>query len=620
MLQTSGKIKKTTRFVSLLATSSEIIVEMAANSSLHIHLHIHLLSHRDALDFNRLKMISSTCWVPRGFASEFPEQYELDDAEMERINKMAQLELADAKENLAQAEKAQKNPLQDNIEIDDELKEYDLENYDEDTGNGELVAFIPGLSTTDAEIQEGEDGENYLSLPTERDMQEDKQEMQIYPTDNLVLATRTEDDVLYLDVYVYDDGAGAPEGTEEEEGDKLDEDVARGMTRDSNLYVHHDLMLPSFPLCVEWINFRPNSSASADSSENIGNFAAIGTFDPQIEVWNLDCLDKAFPDLILGEPQENSFASMSSKKKKKKSKDKTHITTHHTDAVLSLAHNRIHRNILASTSADTTVKLWDLSNGSAVRSFNTIHSGKIVSSSQWHSQEDSILLTGGYNGACAITDVRISDSSETSKSYFVGSGQEVETIKWGSQAELFYCGTDNGNVYCFDVRVQDKPVWTLHAHDAGISSLDINVNIPGMIITTAMTDKVVKLWKCAENAGPSMVLSRDFGVGNVLAAAFAGDQEVAGCMTVGGASGQLMMWDVLSNRSVRSSFRDELISLQKSARESAKSQGRASRIARKYQNDAAETVMTVEAGSMEDESDDEEVEGTTAEANEDMEH
>lgn len=562
-------------------------------------------------------MISSTCWVPRGFASEFPEQYELDDAEMERINKMAQLELADAKENLAEAEKEQKQSLQTEAEVDDELKEYDLENYDDDTKSGTSVSFIPGLANTDAEFQEGEEGANYLSLPNERDMQEEKEELQIYPTDNLLLATRTEDDVLYLDVYVYDDGAGAPDGAEEEEGDKLDEDVARGMTRDSNLYVHHDLMLPSFPLCVEWINFRPGSSVS-DTNENIGNFAAIGTFDPQIEVWNLDCLDKAFPDLILGEPQQNSFASVSSKKKKK-SKEKKHITTHHTDAVLSLAHNRTHRNILASTSADTTVKLWDLSNGSAVRSFADIHKGKIVSSSQWHQLEDSILLTGGYNGACAITDVRISDSNETSKSYFVGSGQEVETVRWGSQPELFYCGTDNGNVYCFDIRNQDKPLWTLHAHDAGISSLDINVNIPGMIITSAMTEKVVKLWKCSGNSGPSMVLSRDFGVGNILSAGFATDHEVAGCMSIGGASGSVKMWDVLSNRSVRSSFREELAQLQKTAREKAQAIGRASRIARKYQTDVSESVMTVEAGSLEDESDEEEGEGEDADDNEEME-
>lgn len=544
-------------------------------------------------------MISSSCWVPRGFASEFPEQYELDDAEMERITKMAQLELSDAKDDLESAKKAQ---LTSQVDIDDDLKEYNLESYDDDEETtGEAITMFPGLAATDATYTENDEGDAFLSLPDETEEQETKQEMQIYPTDNLVLATRTEDDVSYLDVYVYDDGAGAPDGAEEEEADKLDSDVANGLVREANLYVHHDLMLPAFPLCVEWVNYRPGSS-SGDDNSNIGNFAAIGTFDPQIEVWNLDCVDKAFPDMILGEPQANSFAAVLSKKKKKKAKGK--VATHHTDAVLSLAHNRNHRTVLASTSADTTVKLWDLAGGSAVRSMNAVHGGKTVSSSQWHAAEAAILLTGGYDGACAVSDVRISSEAEMSKLYRVGQGQEVESVKWGALPETFYCGTDNGNVYCFDVRVQDKPVWTLHAHDAGILSLDVSAHVDGMLVTSAMNEKTVKLWKCpATGAGPSMVLSRDFGVGNVLTTSFAGDIEVAGHMCVGGVLGALKMWDCFSNRAVRTSFRDELKALQTKAREAAAGAGRALRIARKYHGSGAETVMVVEAGSLQDDSD-----------------
>lgn len=571
-----------------------------------------ILSHRE-IHLHQLQpeMISSSCWVPRGFAAEFPEKYELDDAEMERITLMAKLELSDAKEDLAEAQKNQ-NSLQSHAEIDDDLKEYDLDTYDEDDEQtGEKVAFFPGLSN-DAQFHAGEDGDDaYLTLPTKQEEEEDKKELQIYPTDNLVLATRTEDDVLYLDVYVYDDGAGAPAGSAEEEGDKLDPDVANGMIRESSLYVHHDLMLPSFPLCVEWINYRPSAE---NSQENVGNFAAIATFEPQIEIWDLDSLDKAFPDVILGEaPSSNSFQTLTKKKKKTKAKNKGHVHSHHTDAVLSLAHNKIHRNVLASTSADSTVKLWDLATGTVVKSFDKIHEGKVVSTSQWHPLEEGILLTGGYNGACAITDVRISDEAQMTKSYYVGSGQEVENVRWGAQPEIFYCGTDNGNVYCFDVRVQDKPLWTLHAHDGSISSLDVNPNIPGMLVTSAMNEKVTKLWRCPTDGkgGPTMVLSRDFDVGNVLSTSFASDHEVAGNLVIGGTAGSLKMWDCLSNRSVRASFQKEVQELQQAARAKASSVGGASRIARKYQGLATETLMSVDPGKMDDdsESDDEEMAG-----------
>ena len=582
-------------------------------------------------------MISSSTWVPRGFAAEFPEKYELDDEEMERINAMANLEINDAKEQLAEIEaeaeaEAEKTPktskLAEQIELDDDLKEYDLENYDNDGNDDDdnlqdtKITMFPGLSNTDAKLLQDESGEGdkYLSLPTELDEQEEKKENQIYPTDNLVLATRTEDDISWLDIYIYDDGAGAPIGAEEEEEDKLDIDVANGMIRESNLYVHHDIMLPAFPLCVEWINYKPGQESS-----NIGNFAAIGTFDPQIEVWNLDFVDKAFPDVILGEPNKNSFIAKKNKKSKKKKKGGQHITTHHVDAVLSLSHNKIHRSILASTSADKTVKLWDLNSATAVCSFDKIHHNKTVSSSQWHSQEASILLTGGYDSTAAVTDVRISasessSSSDSSKHYSVVAGEEVENVRWDlSKPELFYAGTDNGNVYSFDIRQDSKPLWTLHAHDAGISSLDVNNYVPGMLITSAMGEKVVKLWKCPSSSdennttkkqGPSMVLSRDFGVGNVLTTSYAPDIEVAGNVVIGGITGGLKMWDAFSNSSVRNGFREELKVLQNNARQEAKKNGRASRIARKYNsNSNKEEIMTVEAGGLKDESDSDSDEG-----------
>ncbi|OWB54841.1 hypothetical protein B5S28_g700 [[Candida] boidinii] len=589
-------------------------------------------------------MISSTCWVPRGFASEFPEKYELDDEEMQRIEEMANLNIADAKEDLEEAEaeegeegeeledapeeKTNSKSLKSEIDMDDDLKEYDLEHYDDeiDQSKGESVGMFPGLSSSAAKYfkgddddeedddEEGNNGQDYLTLPTETDITEEKAELQVYPTDNMILATRTEDDISYLDVYVYDDGAGAPQGAEEEEGDRLDPDVAKGLVREGNLYVHHDLMLPAFPLCVEWMSFKPNG---VNDDSNIGNFAAIGTFDPTIEIWNLDCIDKAFPDVILGENEMLNNKS-SGKKKNNKKKKSAHVLTHHTDAVLSLSHNKVFRNVLASTSADATVKLWDLTNCTAVRSMKSIHNAKHVSSSQWYegfnnsSDNGSMLLTGGYDSFACVSDVRISDENQMSKRWKVQNNEEIEVVKWGNNNNegLFFAGTDNGNVYCFDARIESKPIWTLHAHDAGISTLEINKFVKGMLVTGAMGEKTVKLWKINEEdskKGPSMVLSRDFGVGNVLTSNFAPDIEVAGNLVVGGSNTGLKMWDTFSNKYVRSSFKDSLRELQKSAREEAIRLGKSSRIARKYINDNYhDTVLEAERGGAEEEEEDEE--------------
>lgn len=577
-------------------------------------------------------MISATCWVPRGYASEFPEKYELDDEEMERINQMANLNLNDATADMEEipeeetqktqaeethgetSEESQPDPskLQDQLEADDDLKEFDMEHYDddEDVANGAGLAMFPGLDREAVRFHEGEEGEDpYVSLPSKEEQTEEKQELQVYPTDNMVLATRTEDDISYLDVYIYDDGAGFHDvQVPQEEGDEADPDVAKGLVRDSSLYVHHDLMLPAFPLCVEWLDYRPGSQ-----SDDPANFAAIGSFDPQIEIWNLDCVEKTFPDMILGEPEQGSGASLKNKKNKKKQKNH-HVTTHHTDAILSLAQNRHFRAVLASTSADHTVKLWDLNNGTAARSMASIHSGKNVSSSEWHKTNGSVLLTSGYDSRVALSDVRISDESQLSKYWSVLPGEEVESSTFANE-NVILSGTDSGNVYAFDIRhnAGSKPVWTLNAHDAGISCLCANDFIPGMMSTSAMGDKTVKLWKFpleqnnTGGLGPSMVLSRDFDVGNVLSVSFANDVEVAGNMAIGGVNPGLKLYDVFSNKTVRKSFAHELSTAQQAARAEAQQLGKSSRFARKYRGgNQPDTVVTVDADDEEDEEDEDE--------------
>ncbi len=50
----------------------------------------------------------------------------------------------------------------------------------------------------------------------------------------------------------------------------------------ANMYVHHEVILSAFPLCVAWLDCR------ADGGTHPGNYAAVGTFNPGIEIWNLD--------------------------------------------------------------------------------------------------------------------------------------------------------------------------------------------------------------------------------------------------------------------------------------------------------------------------------------------
>jgi periodic tryptophan protein 1 len=300
---------------------------------------------------------------------------------------------------------------------------------------------------------------------------------------------------------------------------------------------------------VEWIDLAVRKGNSGDAR---GNFAAIGTMEPDIEIWNLDVVDSMYPDAILGQGAEDANSTEKPKKKKKKKAKKAN-DNYHVDAVLSLAANRHHRNLLASASADKTIKLWDLNTTTCAKSY-TYHTDK-VSAVTWHPVESTILLSGSYDRTVVAADMRAPEA----KAPRWGVESDIENVRWNPHdPNYFYVSTENGIIHYHDARnapadpSASKPVWILQAHDESISAFDINPIIPGFLVTGS-TDKQVKLWNIQES-GPSMVVSRDLGVGRVFSTTFAPDKEVGFRLAVAGSKGAVQIWDTSTNAAVRAAF------------------------------------------------------------------
>lgn len=102
---------------------------------------------------------------------------------------------------------------------------------------------------------------------------------------------------------------------------------------------------------------------SDGAQTSVGSYVAVGTFSPAIEIWNLDVLDPLEPTAVLGGIDKRAKTLQQQKKSssgKKGKKQKCYLPGSHQGPVMSLSWNSTFRQALASGSADSTVKIWDV--------------------------------------------------------------------------------------------------------------------------------------------------------------------------------------------------------------------------------------------------------------------
>ena len=528
-----------------------------------------------------------------------------------------------------------------------------------------------------------DDDSDFASSSEDDDEETDEDDLddwQLRPgSDLLLLAARNEDDVSHLEVWVCE----PPGTTARGEGGE------GGASTEANVYVHHDVLLAAFPLCLAWMDAAPGSLLSSSSSagggrrggggagdpRSPGSFVAVGTMEPGVEIWDVDEADAVEPVAVLGpapfaaearaaaaeaariaEAAEDSEdgdgrKSTNNKKKSKKKSGKggkkgpaapatptpplpppsslprrrsrkdAAAGGGHADAVLGLAWNGAFRNVLASASADRTVKIWDLASvggggvgigigidgsGSASGPLSSTspvatfchHSGK-VQAVAFNPADPPVLLTGGFDGTAALVDVRSpagtgsrSSSSSSSPPSSVPSwkvGADVEALAWDpSNPTDFYVAAEDGVVSCFDARgagAGAKPKFRLSAHSKAATALAFagagagsaaaaggggggGAAAPGCVapglLATGSTDKKVKLWDVSGGA-PELVSTADLKVGAVFGLGFGGlDLPSPGgrpprpLLAAAGAKGTVAVWDVAADEAVARRWRKTL--------------------------------------------------------------
>ena len=179
---------------------------------------------------------------------------------------------------------------------------------------------------------------------------------------------------------------------------------------------------------------------------------------PGIEIWDLDVIDAVEPVATLGgyDPEdidagrgeeETGGKGKKGNPKKKKGKSKKAEPAlrgdSHTDAVLGLSWNAQYRNVLASASADQTVRVWDIATQTSQHVL-THHDGK-VQAVEWNPSEPTVLLSGGFDKRAAVVDVRAPEKA--AMSWDVGADVECAVWNLGEPTQLLV-SNESGGVLC----------------------------------------------------------------------------------------------------------------------------------------------------------------------------
>lgn len=419
-------------------------------------------------------MISALSWIRQGVAAEEPKKQELDDTQYQEIMSKVNEELEQAR---LQTQHSDDEMAEDTQQEDEEQEEEDSDYEGEDADA--VFKDVSKLTMKDEIIGDGVDEEE----------EEDKEDLHVLPTDRLIVCGRTEDEVSYLDVHVYEEA-------------------------DDNLYVHHDLMLPTFPLCVQPIN--------SELAEGFKNFVAVGTFDPDIEIWNLDVLEAAFPHIILKGVKR--AADKKDKKKSKSSKEEVSSSAEsggHSDAVLSLAWSATNSRLLLSASADKSIKLWDLQSAAVVQTY--VHHSDKVQSVQWCPHKPNVFASTSYDRKVVVVEMSDVDASPVKCVVLEKElPADPEALAWDPHHPgVLAVSLEDGTVRLYSTLTASL-LYTVQAHERACTSLSFNPFVPGLFLTGSV-DKTIKLWSVGEDEQVKVLLERELALGKVFAASFCGD-------------------------------------------------------------------------------------------------
>lgn len=157
--------------------------------------------------------------------------------------------------------------------------------------------------------------------------------------------------------------------------------------------------------------------------------------------------------------------------------------TGHNDNVLSVSFSPDGK-ILASTGRDGTIKLWNVKSGTLVQTF-TGHRDRLASIS--YSPDGKLLVTGSLKGTVGIFNVNSGKLIQTSH----GNSEPIPGVSFSPDGKLFASASFDHTLKLWNVD-DGSLVKILTGHRNKLSSVSFSPN--GKMIASASFDRTIKLW------------------------------------------------------------------------------------------------------------------------------
>lgn len=436
-------------------------------------------------------IINCLSWVPRGVALAEPTTLNLTEEDLGRA-------ITKVKKNLTEAIRAEGSGenVDENMDVDDIVAKYNLQDYDDDEDDdlerdgddGDIRSNLRTRVTNVADLvvysSNGEDP--YLDTVEDSDSEDEREAFKIKPSDNLLAVGHNEGDAAILEVHVYNAST-------------------------DDFYTHHDFILPSNPICLEWMQ-----------TSSMSNCVAVGDLNEIIHIYNLDIVNSLEASVELKDG--------------------------HTESVLSLNWNRDGK--LASTGVDKLAFIWDVESQQTTFKLPR-KAGHVIQTCHFKSDDTQILAIGDCTGLVSWIDAR---SGQVEKKFKLPDGGEVEKVMWDKvRANNTIIASSKGNVFTWDFAASSQS-YIISGHSCPIVGLVQSAHLPNCLVTGA-EDKTLKLWDISSGTGASFVYEyKKCKVGKLIALEVNPDEKLTVAVSGDSSSDNLKVIDLTQVKAIKEYF------------------------------------------------------------------